>query len=148
MPTFPLPENRSTILSSESPDSLREPNGDYVSPGSTSLGISQSAIWYHPSSAAEFSHQSQITATPPGSPSRFIVGGRSLLSFSSPSEKSEPFPSSLSISSRQDRSRGLFPPLFAQEDSIRPNLDVEQACLLRYFIENLARWVRHLTHEN
>ncbi|KAJ9268289.1 transcriptional regulator family: Fungal Specific TF [Paecilomyces variotii] len=118
--TFPLPTDGSAIFSSESSGSLRDIYGDVLSPESTQLGISQAAMWCHPSSTAKFSQQSHATAMSP--------------------ENKGSFKSPLPTSSRYDRSHSLFPPLFVQEDSIWPNLDVEQACLLRYFIENLARW--------
>jgi len=70
--TFPLlPTNGSTIFSSESSGSLRDIYGDVLSPESTQLGISQAAMWCHPSSTAEVSQQSQATATSPGKPFSF-----------------------------------------------------------------------------
>lgn len=70
--TFPLlSTNGSTIFSSESSGSLRDIYGDVLSPESTQLGISQAAMWCHPSSTAKFSQQSQATATSPGKPFSF-----------------------------------------------------------------------------
>jgi len=150
VPTFTLGTARATSVDvssdlprSELPRLLFNRNyTDGLTSGNRNLEFSQSTSGYQSPRASQSPSFSSNSGISPGTSASYDVGAGSLLNFSASSDNARHFTSQSSNYIQQEQSRSILPPLLTGQHPTWPRFDIQEACLMRYFVENLAKWVR------
>ncbi|KAL2013704.1 hypothetical protein VTN00DRAFT_1229 [Thermoascus crustaceus] len=125
---------------------------DSVPTGNRNIELPQSTTGYQslgPLHSPRFSRDCGIS---PSTSASYDAGAGSHWNFLASSDNARQLMSRSPCDIQEESSWSICPPLLIRQHTVRPRFDIQEACLMKYFVENLAKWFdlcdpkRHFTN--
>lgn len=115
---------------------------DSVPTGNRNIELSQSIAGYQSLGPPHFPRFSRDCGTSPSTSASYDAGAGSHWNFLASSDNARQLMSRSPCDIQEESSWSIFPPSLTSQHTVWPRFDIQEACLMRYFVENLAKWVR------